>query len=261
MKTRALFAALLFVACSAFAQSPIQAQLARGHYAHNVGCTSSIYVTCQTTWTAPATLLASDVIHFHIRGGGAGGCPYQGGGGSGGRLDFDLTNIPPGTVFYIQVAGAGHGCQAATSGATAGGHVWVKYHDPNTPGNPLRIYSANGGEPDNAAGGGRGGQGCDPASGGCALPLEQDPNGDPNLIAASFLPAGGGDGPPADIYSGNAAGSAGQNTGSGAGAWGAGGGAVGPGGLSCTMPCNRGGQNSMWGYDGYQGLATVEVRP
>lgn len=213
---------------------------------------ANLYADFATTWTTPLSILPTDIVHFRILAGGAGGCPYQGGGGSGGEVNLDFTNLSPGVVFHIQVGGAGKGSYAVRYGNTNGGHSWIKYDDPNTVGNPQYTYSANGGATDNAAGGGKGGQGCDPASGGCSLPRDQAPNGDPNLISQSFLPSGNGDGGSADA-NGNAMGSCGQNTRNGAGRFGAGGGAVGP--------SNAGDPAGQFGFDGYPGLVTVEIKP
>lgn len=233
--------------------SPISAQIEAGHFPCNITCAvQDIYTDMVTTWTTPSTIQRTDIVHFRIAAGGAGGCPFQGGGGSGGEVSLDLTNLPPGVVFQVRVGGAGRGSGASRSGNTNGGHSSITYTDPNTP-NSSYTYSANGGEIDNAQGGGRGGQGCDPASGGCALPRDQAQNGDPNLISCSFLPSGNGDGGPANIATGNAMGSCGQNTRNGAGRWGAGGGAVGP--------SNAGDPNWQWGFDGYQGCVTAEIKP
>lgn len=230
----------------------IEAQMVAGHYARNITCgVADIYTDMVTTWTTPPTILRTDIVHFDLRAAGAGGCQYQGAGGDGGRVKFDLTNLPAGVVFHIKVGGAGRGSQSLRHGALAGGHSYIKYQDPNTAGNPWRIYSANGGKPDNASGGGNGGQGCDDASGGCSLPIDQDPHGDPNLIPCSFLPEGGGDGGPA-LANGNAMSCSGQNSRNGAGSFGAGGGSVGGG--------NAGDPYGEWGFDGYQGLVTVEIK-
>ena len=101
---------LSLIASPALAETAIHAQVvAAGNYEHNLDCAdrsgAGLYSDCQSTWTTPATLLRTDVIHFHTRAAGAGGCPYFGGGGGGGRVDFDLTDLPPGTVFRFQVGG------------------------------------------------------------------------------------------------------------------------------------------------------------
>lgn len=269
MRKMLSFIILIFVCSLAHAETATHAQvIAAGKYERNFDCIDrsipeNYYTDCTATWTTPSTLQRTDIVHFKLVAAGAGGCPYQGVGGPGGKLDLDLTDLPGGTVFTIHVPGAGHGCGASQSGATRGGHVWVEYNDPDDSNHPLYHYSANAGRTDNAAGGGRSGQGCDNESGGCT----GNPN-DPHLILQSFYPDGLGDGSPANLWpdgsngsigTGNAGGAGGQNTPAGVGQRGFGGGAVGPGGINCTLPCNRGGQISMWGFDSNLGLVRISI--
>lgn len=263
----ALLTILLASPCAAETAVHQQVRLA-GKYVHNLDCIDrsgdNYHVDCTGTWTTPSTLLRTDIVRFVLRAAGGGGAPYNGSAGGGGRLNVDFTDLPPGVVFTFQAPGAGRGSGLSMSGQTQGGHVWIKYNDPDNPAHPQFTYSSNGGRPDHSSGGGRGGQGCDDESGGCSEGI------DPHVLLESFLPDGGGDGSPAHTFSagtsgpignGNAGGNGGQNSPLGAGFWGAGGGSVGPGGLSCAPPCNAGGQDNIWGYQGNGGLLSVEIKP